>query len=84
METMTALDFLPADTLIVVDDPEAGRDRLLRYTEEAYENFDLAREAGRLALPPDALALAPDDLEAAIAEGATWLRIGTAIFGERN
>jgi pyridoxal phosphate enzyme (YggS family) len=24
------------------------------------------------------------DLEAAIAEGATWLRIGTAIFGERN
>ena len=24
------------------------------------------------------------DLEAAVAEGATWLRIGTAIFGERN
>jgi len=24
------------------------------------------------------------DLDAAIAEGATWLRIGTAIFGERN
>lgn len=24
------------------------------------------------------------DLEAAIAEGATWVRIGTAIFGERN
>ncbi len=24
------------------------------------------------------------DLEAGIAEGATWLRIGTAIFGERN
>ncbi len=25
-----------------------------------------------------------DDMEAAIAEGATWVRIGTAIFGARN
>ncbi|WP_405119271.1 YggS family pyridoxal phosphate-dependent enzyme [Pseudomonas leptonychotis] len=25
-----------------------------------------------------------DDLEAAIAEGATWVRIGTALFGARN
>lgn len=25
-----------------------------------------------------------DDLEAAIAEGATWVRVGTAIFGERG
>lgn len=25
-----------------------------------------------------------DDMEAAIAEGATWIRIGTAIFGPRN
>jgi PLP dependent protein len=24
------------------------------------------------------------DLEAAVAAGATWLRIGTAIFGERK
>ena len=24
------------------------------------------------------------DMEAAIAEGATWVRIGTAIFGSRN
>ena len=24
------------------------------------------------------------DLEAAIAEGATWVRIGTALFGERD
>jgi hypothetical protein len=24
-----------------------------------------------------------DDLEAAIAEGATWVRIGTALFGPR-
>ena len=25
-----------------------------------------------------------DDLEAAVAAGATWLRIGTAIFGART
>ena len=25
-----------------------------------------------------------DDLEAAIAEGSTWVRIGTALFGSRN
>ena len=25
-----------------------------------------------------------DDLEAAIAEGATWVRIGTALFGARD
>jgi transcription-repair coupling factor (superfamily II helicase) len=65
--TETVLDFLPADTLIVVDDLEAGRERLVRYTEEAYENFDLALEAGRLALPPDALALAPDAITDGIA-----------------
>jgi transcription-repair coupling factor (superfamily II helicase) len=58
----SVLDFLPDDTLIVVDDLEAGQQRLLRYTQEAYENFDLAREAGRLVLPPAALALEPDAL----------------------
>jgi transcription-repair coupling factor (superfamily II helicase) len=61
--TESVLDFLPDDTLIVVDDAGAGRHRLLRYTQEAYENFDLARAAGRLVLPPAALALAPDALE---------------------
>ena len=64
--TESVLDFLPDDTLIVVDDAEAGHQRLRRYSEESYENFDLARAAGRLALAPDALALAPDALERAI------------------
>jgi transcription-repair coupling factor (superfamily II helicase) len=61
--TETVFDFLPEDTLIVVDDPDGGRERLLRYAEEAYENFDLARESGRLACRPEQLALGPDDLE---------------------
>ncbi|MCK6391819.1 MAG: YggS family pyridoxal phosphate-dependent enzyme [Azonexus sp.] len=44
--------------------------------------FDEIRAAG---LPLDTLSMGMShDLEAAIAEGATLIRIGTAIFGERN
>jgi transcription-repair coupling factor (superfamily II helicase) len=63
----SVLDFLPEDTLIVVDDPEAGRARLLRYAEEALDNFDLAIESGRVVAPPDALSLAPAELEGGVA-----------------
>ncbi|TDQ37045.1 YggS family pyridoxal phosphate-dependent enzyme [Thiopseudomonas denitrificans] len=40
---------------------------------------------GLLQTPMDCLSMGmSDDLEAAIAEGATWVRIGTAIFGARS
>lgn len=43
--------------------------------------FERSNERG---LPMDTLSMGmTDDLEAAIAEGATWVRIGTAIFGAR-
>ena len=46
------------------------------------EIFDTIRAAG---LPLDTLSMGMShDLEAAVAEGATIVRIGTAIFGERN
>ena len=62
----------PADT------PEAQR-RPLRQLRELYDSL---RAAG---LPLDTLSMGmTHDLEAAIAEGATIVRIGTAIFGERN
>lgn len=42
----------------------------------------IAQETG---LPLDTLSMGmSDDLEAAIAEGATMVRVGSAIFGERN
>jgi len=48
----------------------------------------LARMRERLAadgLVLDTLSMGmSDDLEAAIAEGATWVRVGTAVFGTRN
>ncbi len=58
----TVLDFLPRDTLIVVDDPEAGRDSLLKYAATMLEDFDMAIERGRVVSPPDELALNADDL----------------------
>jgi transcription-repair coupling factor (superfamily II helicase) len=62
----TVLDFLPADTLVVVDDPEAGRERLVRHSLEAIENFDVALASGRVACPPADLALGADALLAAV------------------
>jgi len=61
-----------------VDDPQAQRlpFRQLRQLSEQI------RAAG---LPLDTLSMGMShDLEAAVAEGATIVRVGTAIFGERN
>ena len=61
-----------------VDDPQAQRQpfRLLR---------ELSKQIQAAGLPLDTLSMGMShDLEAAIAEGATIVRIGTAIFGERN
>jgi len=38
----------------------------------------------QLNLPLDTLSMGSHDLEAAIAQGATWVRIGTALFGARD
>ena len=46
---------------------------------------ELKDELGRAGLPLDALSMGMSaDLESAIAEGATMVRVGTAIFGERG
>ncbi len=62
----TVLDFLPPDTRIVIDDLAAGRERLVRYFDEALGNFDAAREGGRPAVPPSELLLEPDALVDAV------------------
>jgi transcription-repair coupling factor (superfamily II helicase) len=59
----TVFDFLPADTLVVLDDPDAGRRRLEHYFEEAAANFAAARESGRPVAEPGELLLAPDEFE---------------------
>ena len=61
-----------------VEDFEAQR-RPFRQLRELYERL---RADG---LPLDTLSMGMShDIEAAIAEGATMVRVGTAIFGERN
>jgi transcription-repair coupling factor (superfamily II helicase) len=62
-ELESVLDFLPDDCLVVVDDPEAGRARLAGYAGEMFENFEVAREAGRAVSPPPELALPPEQIE---------------------
>ena len=53
--------------------------RAFRQVFEAYEQLK------NVGLPLDTLSMGMShDLEAAIAEGATLVRVGTAIFGERN
>jgi len=60
------------------DDPAAQRAPFRRLRDI----YDHIRAAG---LPLDTLSMGMShDLEAAVAEGATIVRIGTAIFGERN
>ena len=63
----TAFDFLPDDTLVVLDDPEGGRARLEHYFEEATDNFLVASEAKRPVVKPAELLLDPDDFERALA-----------------
>jgi transcription-repair coupling factor (superfamily II helicase) len=59
----TAFDFLPEDTLVVLDDPEAARTRLTDYFEEAATNFLAASDAGRPVVAPAGLLLDPDEFE---------------------
>ncbi len=55
------LDFLPEDTLVVLDDGMAARERLARYADEAFTNYDAARAGGRLVCAPEDV-LVPTDL----------------------
>jgi len=60
--------FLPEDALVIVDEPELGHDRLLRFSAEVIENHDGARQAGRLVCAPDELYVGADELVRVAAE----------------
>ncbi len=51
----TVLDYLPEDTLIIVDDPDAGIDRWQRYYEDARHGFESACAADRASAPVELL-----------------------------
>lgn len=62
------IDYLPDDTLILIDDPASGLRRLSQYYEEALRNHEAARDAGRTVVDPKALLLSCEELQAAIRE----------------
>ena len=70
----TFFDFLPADALVLIDEPEAGRERLLRFADEAAASAAAARGAGRAVAPPAELLLSPAEIEAELSRrNPVWL-----------
>ena len=63
--------------LMAIPEPGAARERY-RAVRDAYEKLGREFDVDTLSMGMS------DDLELAIAEGATMVRIGTAIFGERR
>ncbi len=62
------LDYLPSGSLVVLDDPDAGLDRLARYDEEARASHAAALESGRIISPPEQLLASPEDIESGLSE----------------
>ena len=60
----SVFDYLPGDTLIVIDDREAASERVEQYLSDAAHNFEIAQEAGRICSPPEALLLSGEELRA--------------------
>jgi len=62
----TFLDFLPEQTLVVLDEPDTGRERLTRFHVDALEGFAGAKTGERVVCEPDELLIGADALTAAI------------------
>ncbi|MEE3325750.1 MAG: transcription-repair coupling factor [Myxococcota bacterium] len=62
------LDYLPPRSRVILDDADAGHDRLLRYDEEARASHEAALETGRIVCPPEQLLSSPDAIRSAMTE----------------
>jgi len=70
--------------LMAIPDPEQTEPELRASFRKLAEALEELRQGYPEAGPLDTLSMGMSgDLEMAIAEGATWVRIGTAVFGER-
>ncbi|MEN4752108.1 YggS family pyridoxal phosphate-dependent enzyme [Pseudomonas sp. Ps21-P2] len=78
-EAISALPNLKLRGLMAIPEPTDDRD------EQNASFAAVSTLQAQLGLPLDTLSMGMShDLEAAIAQGATWVRIGTALFGARN
>ena len=81
-QAVAALPGLTLRGLMAIPEPADNPATQCAPFRQVREIFEHIRAAG---LPLDTLSMGMShDLEAAVAEGATIVRIGTAIFGERN
>ena len=78
-QAIAALPNLKLRGLMAIPEPTDDRD------EQNASFAAVSALQAQLGLPLDTLSMGMShDLEAAIAQGATWVRIGTALFGARN
>lgn len=78
-QAICALPNLKLRGLMAIPEPTDDRD------EQNASFAAVSTLQAQLGLPLDTLSMGMShDLEAAIAQGATWVRIGTALFGARN
>lgn len=78
-QAISALPNLKLRGLMAIPEPTDDRD------EQNASFAAVSTLQAQLGLPLDTLSMGMShDLEAAIAQGATWVRIGTALFGARN
>ena len=86
LAAISGLPGLEIRGLMTIPRPEARLDAQRSNFHEMALLLETLRADGALALPGlrDLSMGMSGDMEAAIAEGATWLRIGTAIFGQRE
>ncbi|MEN5030948.1 YggS family pyridoxal phosphate-dependent enzyme [Pseudomonas sp. Ps21-P2] len=78
-QAISALPNLKLRGLMAIPEPTDDRD------EQNASFAAVSTLQAQLRLPLDTLSMGMShDLEAAIAQGATWVRIGTALFGARN
>jgi transcription-repair coupling factor (superfamily II helicase) len=58
----SAFDYLPDDTLVVIDDPATAFERVEQYVSDAEHNFEVAHDAGRICSAPDEVLLTPEEI----------------------
>lgn len=81
-KTVSSLPGLKLRGLMAIPEPQADETRQRQPFKQLKALYDKLRKAG---YPLDTLSMGMTaDMDAAIAEGATIVRIGTAIFGPRN
>lgn len=85
IEEISQLPGLTLRGLMAIPDPEQAESALRESFRKLANTLKKLRQDYPQAGPLDTLSMGMSgDLEMAIAEGATWVRIGTAVFGERS